>query len=546
MKNCYEQIPKMLGIFNILFFFIIMIVLVFSFIIVLNAYHEDSSLTYSPQATSIIFDMADKPLPSSTDTILNYNEFDSFSVPPDNQLKNYHPTEYLGYLSNPGIGWINRWGVKDSPSIPTTVAYSDRSEIGWNILNPQENVYNWEFLDAQLNETISFGKQFSFRVFTMIGESFGGHAIPAWVLEKGARILTSGEPDYSNCVYQEAWGKFVNELAMRYDGNPNIAFIDISGYGNFNEWSWRDDQTLWDEEWEAQYKDGIASRDTMSNIDSQARRRLVDMFIGGSYGKHFCRDEDLHTQIVNYTYPGFQQTQLVMPYAGIIQSSQYVYVMKKSVGFRYDCLGRPTSEEIILDFGKELDKIWMMSPVVFETCSEDQFILSSASKLINSTHGSLIHNVNLEKINQFEITSLTNNIGYRYYLSQIKHSKIAESGGSFYVSMDWQNLGNSPNYPKMGQQFSLHLYLLHDENGKKFDFLILDDLTGWYPSNDSQPKMGHKVEKIIELPRGMDSGNYRLLISIINSSTGNPIQLAIEEDTIEGFYLLSFLQIKGP
>ena len=65
--------------------------------------------------------------------------------------------------------------------------------------------------------------------------------MPEWVLQKGAKILNSGEPDYSNCRYQEEWGKFVAELIARYDGNPDIAFIDISGYGNFSEWSWRDD-----------------------------------------------------------------------------------------------------------------------------------------------------------------------------------------------------------------------------------------------------------------------------------------------------------------
>ena len=198
----------------------------------------------------------------------------------------------------------------------------------------------------------------------MRGEDYGGHQVPQWVLDKGA-VIANGEPVYSNCVYQEEWGKFVNQLIKRYDGNPNIAFVDISGYGDFNEWSWRDNQTEWDEVWADAYASGKASPTTMSNVDAYARRALADMFIGGSISNHQCVDASNKVQTKSYSYGGFKNTQLVMPYAGIIQSSQYVFTRSKNVGFRYDCLGRDSSTTIVTAdrFLTELNQIWPNAPV---------------------------------------------------------------------------------------------------------------------------------------------------------------------------------------
>src|SRR6266508_4074445 len=131
------------------------------------------------------------------------------------------PVQIDPYLTNPGIGWQDGPKPFGTMHFPETVAYSNRREIAWSKLNPKEGVYDWSVLDKQLNGAVHDGKQYSFRVYTYVGEGYAGNVIPAWVLKKGARLLQSGEPDYSNCVYQEAWGDFVSEMVRRYDGNPD-------------------------------------------------------------------------------------------------------------------------------------------------------------------------------------------------------------------------------------------------------------------------------------------------------------------------------------
>ncbi len=387
-----------------------------------------------------------------------------------------------GYEANPGMGWQYPGGTFPITEPAETVAYGSRADISWKLLNPAEGVYDWSALDSQLKKAISQGKQFSFRVYTMRGESFGGHQVPQWVLNKGA-VIVDGEPDYSNCVYQEEWGKFVSQLIKRYDSNPNVAFIDISGYGNFNEWSWQDSQTEWDQVWADAYAKGTASPTTMSNLDSYARRVLADMFIGGSVTKHQCVGANNKVETKSYSYTGFRNTQLVMPYAGIIQSSQYVFTRSKSVGFRYDCLGSSADMNIITPdrFLKELNQIWPKAPVIFETCSGN-FSMSDATKLSQTAHASFIHNINQENLSAANVMTLLKPLGYNFKLIDFRHSYQLSPGDTITVQMKWQNTGLAPYYPKMGNKLELRVYFYNPADSMVREFAVPANLATWMPA----------------------------------------------------------------
>ena len=272
-----------------------------------------------------------------------------------------NPTAVNTYLTNPGIGWQDKFG---DFLLPETVVYPERANISWLILNPSEGSYNWSALDSRMNSAAAQGKQISFRVYTMQGEDFGGHHVPQWVLNKGA-TLSAGEPVYANCVYQTEWSNFVNAMIARYDGNPNIAFIDISGYGEFNEWGYGN-QTEFDDTWASAYNNGTATQSSFNTVDGETRRRLTDLFIGGSYNGHRCRTSTGTLTTVNYSYAGFQQTQLIMPYAGIRQATQYTFTRRKDVGFRHDCLGRSQSNTQILgQLSNEIAVLWPQAPITF-------------------------------------------------------------------------------------------------------------------------------------------------------------------------------------
>lgn len=443
------------------------------------------------------------------------------------------------YVTNPGMGW-QKDRSENSDYFPESVVYASRSDISWRILNPGNGVYNWKPIDDQYEPATLSGQQFSFRVFTMAGEEYGGHQVPEWVLNEGAIILSSGEPDYSNCIYQQEWGRFVNALLDRYDGDVNIAYIDISGYGDFNEWGWRADQTEWDGLWEKNYEKASIVSFEMQTVDGQARRRLVDMFIGGSQESHVCRASDGSIQTVRYSYNGAQKTQLIMPFAGIVQSSQYVYARSEDIGFRYDCLGR--EKDLPFD---EFNLNWKKAPVIYEFCGPADFKNSLAQEMINKTHPVLIHN-NSYHGPLDDLQSLVGHLGYRYFLTEAGVDFLnSKPGEELLLFMLWKNMGTSPSYPRMGQNFQLHVYLMQQDE-VVMDYVLDEDISKWFPAHpfslENTPV--YRVDALIALPSDLAAGTYQLNVSIIDQRTDLPIQIPVYGVNADGSFPLFDINIR--
>lgn len=444
------------------------------------------------------------------------------ALPVTAATKTINPNKTTDYLLNPGIGW-QYMNSSNKSILGETVAYPDRHEISWKVLNPSEGSYAWGILDGKINAATSAGKQISFRIYTMRGEGFGGHQIPQWVVDKGVLFYGNGEPDYSDCNYQQYWGQFVQALRSRYDGNANIAFIDISGYGNFNEWSWQDVQTDWDDD---PYNP--------TTVDGQARKRLADMYIGGSDSSHTCKKHSGGTQNTNYSYPGFSSTQLVMPYAGIRQSTYYVDSRRSDVGFRHDCLGRTssTASQMQSRLGTVLNDLWRTAPVVYELCDINwgsQAFLDRAEDLLQYSHGSVVHdNPNGSPINESAAKGLMNYVGYRYYLKQATVPTTILTGTKFDISMTWQNVGYAPNYPKMGQNFKVYIYLLNTDNREVAAWEVSSAVHTWMPAH-SLPGTppDNSFAKSVNLP-DLSAGTYTFATNMIEGRTGATVALSFD------------------
>jgi hypothetical protein len=451
------------------------------------------------------------------------------------------PEESNKYLANPGIGWQFDHGDMESSSVlPETVAYY-RQEFNWKELNPAEGVFNWGILDQYISLAKSEGKDASIRVVTMLGEDFGPHQVPGWVLKKGAVILGYGAPDYANCVYQEEWSIFVQALIDRYDGSPNIAFFDISGYGNFNEWGWDDNQTEWDETWQNNYTEGNTDPTGLSTMDGQARRRLSDMFTGGSNPSHQCRAADSSIKTISYAYKGFTKTQLIMPYAGIPASTEYVYSRHRDVGFRYDCMGRDAR---INGLDSVLASLWRSAPIVYEFCGWKPLVLAKAKQLLDDTHGSLVHN-NESPFTQEELDDLLYLAGYRYFLDSAVYNREVRAGTPLPLDMTWKNTGNAPYYPKMGHIFELHAALADSKGQIVLDKAIQEDISRWMPAEiagDDAPAI--KVKALLDIPADLAPGDYIPHVYIMDLKTGLAISLSMNGMDSRNWYALKAVTIK--
>ena len=104
--------------------------------------------------------------------------------------------------------------------------------FNWSDLNPAPGLYDWSVLDEWIEEQTSVGKKVAFAVNAYKGADSGGDVTPRWVYEQhpDARVLCDdfSVPKYWDPHWQEAYREFVEALARRYDGNPDIAFVEIS------------------------------------------------------------------------------------------------------------------------------------------------------------------------------------------------------------------------------------------------------------------------------------------------------------------------------
>ncbi|WP_165250090.1 DUF4832 domain-containing protein [Paludisphaera soli] len=159
-------------------------------------------------------------------------------------------------LVNPGMGWtlhfysniIANYGSRleasdtldDFPGLSTVYL-----RVPWSFLEPQEGRYNWTLFDTPARRFGAKGKKVAIRVTST--ESWMRDATPRWVQAAGAKGVnfTFGvgpskdgplwEPDYLDPIFLEKLDAFLAAMAARYDGNPDVAFIDVGSFGMWGE-----------------------------------------------------------------------------------------------------------------------------------------------------------------------------------------------------------------------------------------------------------------------------------------------------------------------
>jgi hypothetical protein len=181
---------------------------------------------------------------------------DSAEAPADPDRVVVKPQDTGEALVNPGMGWtlhfysnfIENYGSKLAPADTLddwpglSVIYL---RVPWSFLEPKEGEFNWALFDTPAQRWIAKGKQMALRV--SCSESWWRYATPKWVQDAGAKGIDFEfgqgprpggplwDPDYLDPVFLEKLDRFLAALARRYDGNPNVAFIDIGSFGMWGE-----------------------------------------------------------------------------------------------------------------------------------------------------------------------------------------------------------------------------------------------------------------------------------------------------------------------
>jgi hypothetical protein len=341
-------------------------------------------------------------------------------------------------LVNPMMGWtfhfysnnIDHYGSRMEPS-DTLDDFPGLSTIylrcPWSFIELEEGKFNWELLDTPAQRWIDKALKTAFRVTTY--ESWMKYATPEWVRKAGAagRDITfrSGsnvlwQPDFCDPVFLQKLESFLAAFAERYDGNPNVAFVDIGSLG-----VWGEGHSL-----------GESNRCTVE----EGQKRHIDLHCKYLKKTLLCINDDyvgnVHKERKRFTISD--------------------YAFSKGVTLRDDSIMVQPPPDSWYNAGMA-ELFWPTLPVILETehygyskrrnAFNEELMLRS----IEEYHASYtsIHwwprifmEENLETIHKVNLR-----LGYRIQLREVSWPDEVRLGESFRVSASLANVGVAPCYP---------------------------------------------------------------------------------------------------
>ena len=354
------------------------------------------------------------------------------------------PSDNGKALFNPDMGWtmhfysnvVRNYGCWLEPS--DSLDWFDGCStiylrLPWAFIEPKEGEFDWSIVDTPAQRWIAKGKKVAFRFTT--SESWLDYATPQWVEKAGAKMVPykfgwgTGpvvpgplrDPVYDDPVYLEKLEKFLAASGRRYDGNPNIAFIDVGTFGTWGE--------------------GHTAGASRLSYDENIRMAKLHIDLHLKYFPHtfLCISDD----VVGPSKPGSD-----FPLMN--------YCIEKGVSLRDDSiLVQPAPRQW---YHAELaGKFWRTMPVILEhehygssvnkKAWNDDLLLKSVEEYHAAYMSIHWFPTELWKERNAIIKKINLRLGYRLQLRRMSYPKTIERGKPFEVESVWSNAGVAPCYP---------------------------------------------------------------------------------------------------
>ncbi|MBC8034004.1 MAG: DUF4832 domain-containing protein [Chitinophagaceae bacterium] len=393
----------------------------------------------------------------------------------------------------------------------------------WGDLEPEEGKLDLRLFEDIRDRHLRGGaRQWCFRVVTALGGAVFKHATPDWVKKAGAKgtVLAGGgwEPQYGDSLYLQKFDAFIQNMARRYDGDPSLAFVDISGFGLYGEWG---DP--------ASEQEGWADNDSLATM---IPRKIIDIYL-----KAFRKT------------PLTISTHITGPHGEDRYSVQYA--LDRGVWLRRDGVGSPFYHQGHKELAR---KYWEDRPIITEwygiygnyndtasgrnknwsgwsfTDAVDQALdehglMAEMSRDLDTTDAVL-------KTSAFKL--LAEKTGYRLVLAKAFFPKEIKNGESIILRQLWKNQGVSRLYVK----HALRVFLI-DNKGKEA-WSAIDpsfDPTGW--------SRGSVYEEYSQFSgtKNIPSGTYQLKIALTDPMGQPAIALGMEGGDRQLRYYLGEIKI---
>lgn len=309
--------------------------------------------------------------------------------------------------------------------------------LPWAMVEPEEGKYNWAALDTPAQRWIARGGQVAFRI--TCSEGWLEYATPKWVFEAGAKGVRwnfgwgkgggpapdgkAVDPEFCDPVYLKKLENFLKAFAARYDGRPEVAFVDIGTYG------------LW----------GEGHTHGSSRVPQERMNREVKVHID-LHRKYFRKTQLVISDDVSHSYNPDANPELL------------AYARERGVSWRDDSIMvEPPPRSWFHENQAAL--FWPTRPTVVETqhyapskkskaWSSDLFVRS-----VEVHHASYISlhgdpKAILEE-NRAAVEQINRRVGYRFVPATVTWPDVVRTGDraeTFAVSWSWRNVGVAPAY----------------------------------------------------------------------------------------------------
>ena len=353
------------------------------------------------------------------------------------------PADTGAALVNPDMGWTMHFYSNIPEHYGSRLAPADTLDdfpglstvylrVPWAYLEPEEGRFNWALLDTPAQRWISKGRKVALRV--TCSENWLRFATPEWVRRAGARgcLYRFGkgpspdgeawDPVFDDPVFLGKLDRFLATLAARYDGNPNVAFVDVGSYG-----LWGEGHTLFS-----------------SRVPEARARRIAALHVD-LYARHFTRT----LLCINDDFAGPQNPGAHFP--------ETDYALSRGMALRDDSIlvQRPPKSWFHAEMAQAF---WPLRPVILE---HEHYGMSKARgawgdgalllRAVEEYHASYmsIHWWPREELagNRAVVDSINRRLGYRLQLREISWPREAAVGRPFAVHAVWADAGVAPCYP---------------------------------------------------------------------------------------------------
>ena len=430
---------------------------------------------------------------------------------------------------NPGQGWI-LYGAPSNQSAETiALSSTGYQRFEWSKLNPSEGVYNWDPVDRAINDWKIYGKQLGFGVMS-ISTHGSAYGTPKWVFDKGAKFTMGNDeanrdvssdianrkfyvPVWDDPIYVAECEKFTKALAERYDGNPDVAFIDIRNYGNWGE---------------------------------------VHMFPFAAYTEEIS-NEDFQELLVQPYIDNFKETQLIIPYCQGNMLATNDWAVENGLGLRRDGImgkmgwGGSEGDEIAAYAKNIQPTIWELmgtyrgledaSSANSRKWDDDVFV-----KIIQRNGPTYVGMGAWDTDAQYMYRKKTdmvkyvaNIIGYHFIMKKAQYTNMVSADESKEISISIENTGTA----NMLTDCRIKLVLLD-----KDDKVVSSFTTDWDAGTfKSQETVDLKANVNFS---GAPAGTYKLAIGFYRNENDEKPTYSIEnrDKTKSGFYPIGDIRIK--